>query len=305
MVQISVVTPVYGCRSCLDELCYRLKEALEKITFDFEIILVNDASPDEAWETIVEISQKDKRVKGLNLSRNFGQHNAITAGLDHSKGEWVVVMDCDLQDQPEEIINLYNKAQEGFDIVFAKRMNRKDGFFKTYTSRIFYGIFNFLTDIKPDFTIANFGIYSNISIKEYLKFKESFKVFPILIRLIGFRNTAIEVMHGIRPNGKSSYNYLKLIKLALKIVVSHSNKPLYISIYLGFFMAMLSFLYSVILILRYFSYNVPLGYTSIILTILFIGGLILIMLGILGIYLGKIFDQVKERPLYIIKQKTF
>jgi len=111
---LSVITPVYGCKTCLYELYFRLKESLEKITPDFEIIFVNDASPDCAWETIVELTNKDKRVKGIDLSRNFGQHYAITAGLDQCTGEWVVVMDCDLQDQPEEIIKLYNKAKEGF-----------------------------------------------------------------------------------------------------------------------------------------------------------------------------------------------
>lgn len=301
----SVVTPVYGCKTSLYELYFRLTKSFEELNSEFEIIMVNDGSPDGAWETIVELAQKDHRVKGIDLSRNFGQHNAITAGLDHCKGEWIVVMDCDLQDQPEEIIKLYNKTKEGFDIVFGKRTNRKDNVLKKYVSRIFYGLFNFLTDIKSDFTIANFGIYRDTAIKEYLKYKENFKVFPLLIRLIGFRSTAIDVIHGSRQGGKSSYNYSKLFKLALKIIVSHSNKPLYVSIFLGFLMAILSFIYGVILIIRYFFFNVPLGYTSIIVTILFIGGLILLMLGLIGIYLGKVFDQVKDRPLFIIQGKTF
>src|SRR5450759_2102429 len=137
---ISIVSPVYGCKTCLYELYYRLKETLEKITPDFEIILVNDASPDGAWDIIVELANKDKRVKGIDLSRNFGQHYAITAGLDRSNGEWVVVMDCDLQDQPEEILKLYDKTKDGFDIVLAKRTNRKDSFVKKTFSMIFYNI---------------------------------------------------------------------------------------------------------------------------------------------------------------------
>nr|NQU89954.1 glycosyltransferase family 2 protein [Bacteroidota bacterium] len=143
---ISIVCPVYGCKTCLYELYLRLKETLETINQDFEIIMVNDASPDGAWDTIVEIAQKDKRVKGINFTRNFGQHYAITAGLNHCDGEWVVVMDCDLQDQPEEIIKLYNKAIEGYAIVFAKRSQRKDKWAKRMFSRFFYSILGYLTD---------------------------------------------------------------------------------------------------------------------------------------------------------------
>lgn len=305
MPYISVVTPVYGCQASLYELYIRLKETVETINPDFEIIMVNDASPDGAWDTIVELANKDKRVKGIDLSRNFGQHYAITAGLDHCKGEWVVVMDCDLQDQPEEIIKLYKKTAEGFDIVFARRYSRKDHLIKKLVSRLFYSLFNYLVNIKSDHTIANFGIYKDVTIREYLKYKEEFKVFPISIRLIGFNSTSINIIHEKRKQGKSSYNFSKLLKLALKIIVSNSNKPLYVSIFLGFFIALISFFYGLILIIRYFSFNVPLGYTSIIVTILFIGGLVFINLGLLGLYLGKVFDQVKERPRYIIKEKTF
>jgi polyisoprenyl-phosphate glycosyltransferase len=305
MAFISVVSPVYCCKNSLYELYFRLKETLEKINSDFEIILVNDASPDGAWELIVELSNKDKRVKGINLSRNFGQHNAINAGLDHCTGEWIIIMDCDLQDQPEEIGRLYTKATEGFDIVFARRGLRNDKFFKKTVSRFFYWVFNFLTNIPTDYSIANFGIYKDIIIKEYLKIKEREKVFPIVIRHIGFKSTVIEVIHAKRISGKSSYNIAKLIKLALKIIVTQSNKPLYISIYFGFAIALLAFLYGIYLIVRYFFLDVPLGYTSIIAAILFIGGIIFCNLGLIGIYLGKVFNEVKERPDYIIHEKTF
>ena len=305
MAYLSVVSPVYGCKNCLYELSYRLKEALEKINSDFEILFVNDASPDGAWEVITELANKDNRVKGINLSRNFGQHNAINAGLDHCKGEWVIIMDCDLQDQPEEIERLFEKAREGFDIVYARRRLRNDRFYKKIISRFFYWVFNFLTDIPTDYSIANFGIYRDIIIKEYLKIKEREKVFPIAIRRIGFKSTTIDVMHAKRISGKSSYNIVKLIRLALKIIVTQSNKPLYISIYFGFSIALLAFIYGIFLIVRYFFLDVPLGYTSIIATILFIGGIIFCNLGLIGIYIGKVFNEVKERPDYIIHEKTF
>jgi polyisoprenyl-phosphate glycosyltransferase len=305
MAYISVVSPVYGCRYSLYELYFRIKTTLEKINPDFELILVNDGSSDEEWEFIVELSEKDKRVKGINLSRNFGQHNAINAGLDHCSGEWVIVMDCDLQDKPEEIGRLVEKANEGFDIVFAQRKLRNDKYLKKVISRFFYWFFNFLTNIPTDSSIANFGIYKGPIIKEYLKIKEREKVFPIVIRQIGFRSTTLEVDHAKRIAGKSSYNIPKLIKLALRIIVTQSNKPLYLSIYFGFTIALLAFVYGIVLIIRYFFLNVPIGYTSIIATILFIGGIIFCNLGLIGIYLGKVFNEVKERPDYIILEKTF
>lgn len=304
MIHLSVVSPVYGCKNCLFELYQRLKETLEKISPDFEIILVNDASPDGAWGVITDLTNKDRRVKGINLSRNFGQHNAITAGLDHCKGDWIVVMDCDLQDQPEEIGRLFEKATEGFDIVFARRRHRNDSFFKKTVSRFFYWVFNFLTNLPTDYSIANFGIYRDIIIKEYLKIKECEKVFPIVIRHIGFKSTTIDVLHAKRVSGKSSYNFTKLIILALRIIVTQSNKPLYISIYFGFTIALLAFIYGIYIIVSYFFLDVPLGYTSIIATILFIGGILFCNLGLIGIYLGKVFNEVKERPDYIIHEKT-
>ena len=145
---ISIVSPVYGCQTCLYEFYYRLKETLGKITDNFDIILVNDYSPDGAWATIVELANKDNRVKGINLSRNFGQHYAITAGLDNCNGDWVVVMDCDLQDQPEEIIKLYEKKKEGYDFVQGCRIKRKDNVIKKALSKAFYMVMQYLTDSR-------------------------------------------------------------------------------------------------------------------------------------------------------------
>ena len=169
-IEISVVAPAYKCSECIEELYTRLIVSLAKITNSFEIIFVNDGSPDNDWGVIKKLAISDKRVKGINLSRNFGQHYAITAGLDYAVGNWVVVMDCDLQDQPEEIGKLYNKALEGFDIVVGVRENRKDNFFKKITSALFYVIFNYFTDQKLNNKVANFGIYSKQVIENIKKF---------------------------------------------------------------------------------------------------------------------------------------
>jgi len=300
---ISIVSPVYGCKTCLYELYVRLKETLEKINPDFEIILVNDASPDNAWETITEIANKDKRVKGIDLSRNFGQHYAITAGLENATGSWVVVMDCDLQDRPEEIINLYNKAKEGYDIVLGKRKNRKDGLLKKYYSRLFYAILSYLTDTKQDSTIANFGIYHKKIIGAILSMKDSIRYFPSMIRWVGFKTTSIEVEHSERTIGKTSYSFKKLMKLALDIVLSYSDKPLRLTMNIGLTISLVSVIFAIYYIYEFFKGQINVsGWTSIIISIWFSFGIIIFVLGVIGLYVGKTFDRVKQRPVYIIRE---
>ena len=300
-IKISIVSPIYGCKACLFELYERLVASLSPITENFEIILVNDACPQKSWETIALLAQKDKRVKGINLSRNFGQHYAITAGLDHAKGEWVVVMDCDLQDKPEEILKLYAKAQEGYDIVFGKRVERQDGFFKRLSSKLFNYVLEYFTDTKHDNSIANFGIYAQKVIQTINRYREQSRDFLLFAKIVGFKKTEIEIEHAQRTHGKSSYNFSKLINLAIDSILSHSNKPLRLSIQLGFFIALTSLGFALWLILRYFFYHTPAeGWTSLMVSMFFMFGLLFAILGITGLYIGKIFDEVKNRPLYII-----
>ncbi len=300
---ISIVTPVYGCGAVLHELYHRLTETLSSICEDFEIILVNDASPDSAWEEIQYLAEQDSRIIGINLSRNFGQHSAITAGLDYAKGDWVVVMDCDLQDQPEEIIKLYQKAISGYDIVWGKRCQRQDTNLKKAGSILFYKIFDYFTDQKSDPSIANFGIHSTKVIQNFRKFKEQNRSFPLFIKWLGFHSTEIEIEHSTRPVGKSSYNLVKLLSLAFDGIISHSNKPLRLSIILGFLMSFLSILYGGYLIARFYVMDIGVeGWTSVMVSLYFLAGLILADMGILGVYLGKIFNETKNRPLYVVKE---
>jgi polyisoprenyl-phosphate glycosyltransferase len=301
---ISVVSPVYGCKTCLVELYTRLKQTLENVTPDFEIILVNDASPDGAWETIVELGQKDSRVKGINLSRNFGQHYAITAGLNYTQGEWVVVMDCDLQDQPEEILKLYDKALEGYDIVYARRIMRKDSIIKRISSKIFHTIYSYLIGMKTDSAIGNFGIYSKYVVHEYNKMKETARSFTSLVQYTGFKVSTTDVQHSQRFVGKTSYSLSRLYQLTLDVILSGSTKPLKLTVKLGFTISLISILLSLYNILAYLTGIVRVaGFTSTIFSIWFMGGMLMFVLGIVGLYIGKIFEQVKERPLYIVSAK--
>lgn len=287
------------------ELVRRNVESICSLTDDYEIILVNDASPDNSWSEIVRQCAENPRVKGINLSRNFGQHYAITAGLRYATGEWVVVMDCDLQDRPEEIPNLYRKAQEGFDIVYARRAVRKDGFVKKSTSALFYRVFRRLSGMESDKAVANFGIYHKRVIEEFNRMPEQSRFFPSQIRYLGFKDTAIDVEHSERSEGKSSYSLMKRFKLGFDVVVSNSNKPLRFAVGLGFCMSALSFLLALYNVIAKWAgvIQVP-GYTTTVFSIWFVGGLLLLVMGIMGLYIGKIYDQVKGRQLFIVKDKV-
>ncbi len=304
MEKVSIVSPVYRGEKMVAELVRRVVESVSTFTDDYEIILVNDASPDNSWEAIVNQCAMNPKVKGINLSRNFGQHYAITAGLHYSKGDWVVVMDCDLQDRPEEIPNLYRKAMEGYDIVYARRAVRKDGFMKRMSSKLYHQVFNWLSGLKSDSAIANFGIYKHCVIVEFNKMPERARSFPSLVQYLGFKDTAIDVEHASRAEGRSSYNLHKLLKLSFDVIVSNSNKPLRMAVGMGFGMAMVSFLLAVYNVIAKWAgiIRVP-GYTTTLFSIWFVGGLILFVMGVLGLYMGKIFDQVKGRQLFIVREK--
>lgn len=303
-VDISVVIPVYGCPGALHDLHKRLVETLKKITERYEIILVNDACPYHSWEIIKKICDEDKNVIGVNLSRNFGQIKAITAGLDMSRGEYVVVMDCDLQDRPEGIIELYEKLQEGYDVVFARRKNRKDKAVTKFLSRAFYGVLNYFSDGNYDASICNFNISRRIVIDNYCKMREQNRAFTIFLKWLGFESTVIDVEHDKRAEGKSSYNIRKKLKMATSFITAQSNKPLYMSIYIGMFFALFSLGLIIYCLVNYFTAgDIPSGWTSVFISVYLLGGIILMVLGMIGIYIGNIFEESKGRPLYVIKEK--
>jgi dolichol-phosphate mannosyltransferase len=304
-IDISVVIPVYKNEDFIDELVLRLKTVLTGLGGDFEIIFVSDASPDNSWDRIKKNGEADSRVTGIRFSRNFGQHIAITAGLDYCSGHWTVVMDGDLQDQPEEIVKLYKKAREGHDVVFARRRQRKDGISRKLASKLFYKFFQWFTDRRIDSTTANFGIYSRKVVDNFKKMREHHRLFPLFVHWLGFKTAYVDVEHSKRASGKSAYTLSKKINLAVDTIISMSNKPLKLSIKLGFIISLISFLYGLILVIRYLVWGIPvLGWTSMMVSIYFLGGLLLSMAGILGLYIGKIFDEVKNRPLYVVDDIT-
>ena len=302
---ISVVSPVYACEHCLRTLYERLVKTLSELSEDFEIILVNDKSPDGAWEEILKLAQEDRRVKGINLSRNFGQHPAISAGLNYATGDWVVVMDCDLQDQPEEILKLHSKAIQGFDIVFGKRTVRKDKTFKKLGSKLFRKAYGYFADQKIDPATANFSIISQKVLVAFKQVRDQNRAYPTIVRWLGFNSTSVDINHAARPIGNSAYSLRRLIYHAYDIIVSHSNKPLRMSIGFGFMMSLASLIYGINLIIKYIFMGVPIaGWTSVMVSIYLVGGLLFANLGILGLYIGKTFNEIKGRPHYLVRNSV-
>lgn len=300
-MDLSVVIPVYQASESLQELTERISRSLESLVKSYNIILVDDGSKDNSWNVIEKLGGVNDRVTGLKLSRNFGQHHAITAGLDYCYGDHVIVMDCDLQDVPEEIPKLYKKALEGYDIVLARRNDRTDSFIKKNFSKLFFAVFGYFTGIKYDASVANFGVYSSKVIHVIKGMKEPMRAFFPMVQWVGFSRTAVDVNHGARHAGRSTYNFKKLFKLAFDILLSYSDKPLRMIVKLGFVIAAISFGAALFTLFRYFNNEITVsGYTSIIISLWFLGGLIIFTLGIMGLYISRIFAGIKNRPLYIV-----
>ncbi len=302
---ISIVSPVYRAEKILPILVSEINLVMERIGEDYEIILVDDRSPDNSWEVMKVLSSQNPKIKSIRLSRNFGQHSAIFAGLTRAKGDWVVVMDCDMQDQPKEIAKLYKKALEGYDIVLGQRENRKDKFLKKLTSRLFYKVFNYLSGANFDNNVANFGIYHQKTIKSILDMKDYVKFFSLFINWIGFKSISIPIEHGEREEGKSTYSVGRLFKQAFNVIISFSDKPLRLFINFGLSISILSFVLGIYYLYLSITHKITQpGFSSLILSIWFLSGIIISCIGIVGVYLGKTFDQAKGRPTFIIDEEV-
>lgn len=302
-MDISVVIPMYGCREAIPELHKRLTNVLSKMTAEYEIIMVNDACPHDSWSAIEELCKKDEHVVGLELSRNFGQLKATTAGLDYSTGEWVVVMDCDLQDRPEEIPRLYEKALEGYDVVFARRANRQDSKLKVFVSECFYKVYSFATGQPYDGSLCNFSISNRNVIDNYCKLREQHRGFIMYIQWMGFREGILDVEHQERFSGQSGYNFKKRMRMAIDLLTSQSDKLLQLTVKAGLTISAVAFLTIIYIIVRYFTGNIQPGWSSVVASIFLMGGLTISSVGVVGIYVGNTFMEVKQRPLYIVRQQ--
>jgi len=299
-VDLSVVVPVYGCEGCLEELHRRLMDVLGGLGLHYEIVLVDDRSPDRSWSVMRQLRSLDDAVRLVRLSRNFGQQAAMTAGLAAATGRWTVVMDCDLQDPPELIPRLYAKAQEGYEVVLARRITRTHSRLRLIAAgayfkfvRVFLGV-----DINGEY-----GSFSLISAKvrhEFLRIRDTDRHYLPILLWLGFERADVEFEHGERYAGKSSYSFLALARLAAEGVFFQTTTLLRWIVYAGFAIAALGAALALFFIVSWALASPYPGWTSLAVLLLLLGGFIITSTGVTGLYIGKIFGQVKDRPLYIV-----
>jgi dolichol-phosphate mannosyltransferase len=296
---ISIVSPVYLSAETIPELVNRITAAVEHVTLNFEIVLVDDGSPDESWEMIHHECARDRRVKGVKLSRNFGQHFAISAGLSHAAGQAIVLMDCDLQDDPAYIPQLHAKLLEGYDIVYARRSARKYGTFKNFCSKTFYKTLSWITDFNIDPNTGIYTILSRRTVDTYLRIGDYRRGYIFILHWIGFESASVPVEHRKRSHGQSSYSFGRIFRLGMDVLLSYSDKLLLAPMYCGSIVLLVSLAYITYI---FGTSDLLPGWTVVLAVLMLLGGLTMIFLGIIGLYLARIFEQVKDRPQYIVEQ---
>ena len=304
MVELSVVIPVYGCRDCLSALHARLTAVLAPLVGSFEVIFVDDRGEDGSWEVLEGIARDDDRVRLVRLSRNFGQHRAITAGLAETQGRWVVVTDCDLEDPPEEIERLYAKALEGHDFVLSRRRQRRQTWFRRFGARAYRRMANALSGTEMDPEYTNLSIVSRQVVDEFLRFRDQDRQYLMILLWLGFDHATIEVDQDDRFAGGSSYTLGELLKVAADGIFFQTTKLLRWIVYAGFVIALLGVVLALLLVYSSTQNNPPQGWTSLAVVLLILAGFIIATTGVTGLYVGKIFNQVKGRPLYVVERRV-
>lgn len=305
--EISIIIPCFNEEGNVYVLYEKLSSILKSSEIStHEILFVNDGSKDDSLLKIKELTEKDASVKFIHFSKNFGHQNALRAGLDHAKGDAVISLDADLQHPPELIPTLIEHWKAGYKVVYTKRKDTNDlSFFKRLSSRLFYKLINYLSETKLEEGTADFRLLDRSVVEALKNFKENNLFYRGIIPGLGFKQIGVEYIPNERFSGSTKYTFSKMVRFALTGITSSSAKPLYFSIYLGGFLALCSFIYGMYAIyISIFTNMAVTGWTSLIASILFIGGIQLIMLGIVGIYLGKLFSESKNRPHYIIEEKN-
>ena len=305
MKKISILIPAYNEAPVLDKLFTRLANlANETKKYEFEFLFVNDGSKDKTLELIKDYADTDSRVSYINLSRNFGKEIGMIAGLDHVTGDATVVIDADLQDPPELIPQMIALWEEGYDDVYAKRNSREgESFFKKFSSKMYYKILQSLTRIEIQKDTGDFRLLDRRVVEALKQFRESQRNTKAMFSWVGFHKKEILYDRDARAAGETGFNYFKLIELAIDGITSFTTSPLRISTYVGVLVSISTFIYLVVLIIRTIFFGADLaGYPSTMAVILFLGGVQLLSLGIIGEYIGRIFNETKNRPLYLIEE---
>ncbi len=304
MPELSVVIPVYGCRECIEALHRRLHESLGEITSDYELIYVDDRSTDGSWQALLDVAGSDPRARLLRLSRNFGQHRAITAGLAEASGAWTVVMDCDLEDRPEDIAKLYAKAREGFDYVLTGRTQYTHSRMRRLGSRMYRSLSRRLVGSEVEPRHRNFSVVSREVVDSLLRLRDQDREYMLLLQWLGYEHTTVEVEQDPRYAGHSSYTWAQLVRLGVDGLFFQTTKLLRWVVYAGFAVTAVGFLLAAFVLFNYLVREPPAGWTSLAVITLIIGGFVISSIGVVGLYIEKIFNQVKGRPLYVVDERV-
>lgn len=305
-VAYSVIVPLYNEQEVLMETYHRLKTVMDSTGEPYEVIMINDGSRDLTASMAKDLCRENPSFKLLNFSRNFGHQTAITAGMDYASGQAIIVIDADLQDPPEIILDMIAKWKEGFEVVYGKRISRKgETFFKTLSARTFYRTLNKMTDVKIPTDVGDFRLIDSKVKDALLRIPEHNRYVRGLISWLGFKQTAVEFIREPRFAGETKYPLSKMIKLAVDGITSFSYKPLKFGIGIGIVLSISSLIFAlVVFLLRIFDITtMEPGWASLMVVMLFFFGVVLIMLGIIGEYIGRVFEEVKGRPLYIISEE--
>ena len=300
----SIIVPVYNEASCLHELYRRMVEVMDRTGKPWELVLVNDGSVDESPQIIRELAKADPRVRPVMFARNFGHQIAVTAGLDYSRGDAVVIIDADLQDPPEVILDLIEKWREGYEVVYAVRAEREgESFFKKFTASLFYRLIARITDVDIPMDAGDFRLMDRKVVNVLNSMREHHRFLRGMSAWVGFRQTGVLYRRAPRFAGETKYPLRKMLRLALTAITGFSYFPLQLATYLGFIAAGLAILaIPVVIILRSIQAQAFFGQATTLIAVLFFGGVQLICLGILGEYIGRIYDEAKKRPLYIVSE---
>ena len=301
----SIIAPIYNEECCLVELHRRISEVMDQMHEPWELVLVNDGSQDASSEIIRRLAASDKRIRPVMFARNFGHQIAVTAGLDYSRGQAVVIIDADLQDPPEVILEMIAKWREGAEVVFAVRAEREgESWFKKFTASLFYRIIYSITDVKIPLDSGDFRLMDRKVVNVMNSMREHHRFLRGMSAWVGFNQVGVTYNRAARFGGETKYPFKKMFKLALNAITGFSYFPLQLATYVGFITAGLAILaIPVVAVLRAMQSQAFFGQASTLLAVLFLGGVQLISLGILGEYIGRIYDEVKGRPLYIVSQK--
>ncbi len=301
---LSVIVPVYNEEAVIPELYRRMVQVLEEIGEPWELICVNDGSRDRSLQLLLDLHHRDPRIRVVSFSRNFGHQIAITAGLDYARGDAVVIIDADLQDPPELIQTMVDRWREGYHVVYAVRVDRQgESWFKLWTARLFYRLLRRITDVDIPLDTGDFRLMDRQVVLSLRCLRETNRFMRGLASWVGFRQIGVEYQREPRFAGKTKYPLGRMLRLTMDAITSFSYLPLRLGTYFGFFLAFLSLVGIVAtVILRLSGNNAFYGQASTLVAVLFLGGIQLIFLGVLGEYLGRIYDEVKRRPLYIVDQ---